>query len=507
MTTTTDALINNPEQRSKVSSTTSVNVWSQWKQWLAAITATLSMVAVGTVYGWTTTSLERLKNGTDVPVTITDDQASWLVSLTVIASMCGSFLGACLADLYGRKFCLLCSSGFFTTGWLAVIFAKNVSALYTARTILGISVGMSYTTNPMYVSEVADTNIRGALGTLIAVNVFTGSLITCSIGPYVSYVTLGIALLIIPIVFVVSFVWFPESPHFLAMKGKKNAAVEAIIFFKNVNMERAHEELTIILSNINEYRSHEQSWILKIKRLLSYNNSVAFLIVFMMIVIQQLSGNFTTMQFLTGLFIRANVGIDADTATIIVFAVGLVSGTVATMTVEKAGRRRLLMLSSFLCAGTLLILAIYLYLPQRNIDVSAVNLLPLIVIVLFQIAYQIGLGTLPNAMIGELFPTNAKSIAAAGITISDGILGFIVSTFYTKIEKSLGTYFLYFFFSGSCFIGFIFILFCVPETKNKSLTEIQDELSKSRFRYSKSWRSSKQEVETDIPTNCTSLNG
>lgn len=453
------------------------------------------MVAVGTVYGWTTTILDRLaEDNEDMPVRVTSEQQSWIVSLTVIASMFGSFLGAFLADIFGRKICLLCTSLFYIIGWIIVIFASNVIALYLSRIIVGVGVGMSYTTNPMYVSEVADTNIRGALGTLIAVNVFTGSLIACSVGPYVSYTTLGIVLLVIPVVFVMTFIWFPESPYFLAMKGRHEAAAKSIAFFKDISMDEARQELDLVMNNINDSKSDCESWKVKIHRLLSSNNRKAFLIVFMLIVTQQFSGNFTTMQYLTHLFSHAKIGIDSNIATIIVFAFGLISGTFATMTVETAGRRWLLMISTFGSGLTLLTLAIYLYLEYININVAAVNLLPVIVIVLFQITYQVGLGTLPNALIGELFPTNAKGVAAAAITISDGILGFAVSKFYLTIGEALGDYFLYFLFAGTCFIAFIFACVCIPETKNKSFLEIQQELAKKGFRYYQNSRRDRQDV-------------
>ncbi|KAK0083130.1 hypothetical protein PV326_006864 [Microctonus aethiopoides] len=475
-----------PEATSPHTTKESSNFRSQKKQWFASISATLSMVAVGTVYGWTTTILDRLQRGDkDVPVQITLFQSEWIVSLTVIATMFGSFLGAFLSDIFGRKICLLCSSFFFIIGWLNIIFAGNIIALYAARIISGVGVGMSYTTNPMYVSEIADTNIRGALGTLIAINVFTGSLLTCSIGPYVSYTNLGIILLIVPILFVATFIWFPESPYYLAMKNRNDAAAQSIAFFKNININKAREELELIRNNINETQEQSENIKMKIHRLLSYNNRKAFIIVLFLIVTQQFSGNFTTMQYLTGLFTQARIGIDPNIATIFVVAVGLVSGTLATMTVERAGRRKLLMISTFSCALSLFILAIYLYLDHIQINLIKINILPVIVIVLFQIAYQIGLGTLPNALIGELFPTNAKSVAAAGITISDGILGFAVSKFYLEIEHSLGGYSLYFFFAGSCALAFIFVIICIPETKNKSFSEIQEELSQSGFRYFK----------------------
>ncbi|XP_012149529.1 trehalose transporter 1-like protein isoform X2 [Megachile rotundata] len=462
---------------------------TQWRQWLACISATLSMVAVGTVYGWTTTSLFRLTSGdSSMPFNLTDDEGSWIVSLTVIGSMIGPFLGASLSDKFGRKRCLMISSGFYIVGWLIVLFAKSVEALYISRVILGVGVGISYTTNPMYVSEVADTNIRGALGTLIAVNVFTGSLLACSIGPWVSLEILTAILLAIPVLFIACFMWFPESPHFLAAKGRKSEACKSLAFFKGIlDPEEAKKELNLILRGMKEdsYKAApgqsmemlKHTWTVKLKMLLLPNNAKSLSIVVGLVAAQQLSGNFSTMQYLEVLFKKASVGIDSNLATILVLAVGLVSGALATATVEGAGRRPLLMISTFGSFVTLAILAVYLMLDAKEMDVSSVNLLPVIDVIIFQVAFQIGLGTLTNALIGELFPTEVKGVAGAIVTIFDGLLGFAVSKLYQVIGDSLGSYTVYYFFSVSCLMAFFMVAVFVPETKGRTYNEIQALLS------------------------------
>lgn len=457
------------------------------------------MVAVGTVYGWTTTSLSRLTSGaSDVPVRITDDEGSWIVSLTVIGSMIGPFLGASLADRYGRKKCLLLASGFFIIGWTVILFAQSVSALYISRVILGVGVGISYTTNPMYVSEVADVEIRGALGTLIAVNVFTGSLLTCSIGPWVSYRVLAAILLSVPILFVACFSWFPETPAFLAARGRKAEATRSLAFFKGIrDRDEARRELEVALRNvfIEDVRDNvpvtgpgartepvKRNWIGKLKLMLLPSNARALSIILGLVAAQQLSGNFSTMQYLEVLFKKAAIGIDSNLATILVLAVGLVSGGLSTATVEGAGRRPLLIVSTLASSITLAILAIYLMLDAKGVDVSAANLLPVVDVIVFQVGFQLGLGTLPNALIGELFPTEVKAFAGAIITVFDGVLGFAVSKLYQVIGDLLGAYAVYYFFSASCLLAFLMVILFVPETKGRTFREIQELLQSNRKR-------------------------
>lgn len=464
---------------------------TQWRQWLACISATLSMVAVGTVYGWTTTSLSRLISGaSDVPVKITQDESSWIVSLTVIGSMIGPFLGAGLADRYGRKRSLLLASGFFIVGWTVVFFAQSVTALYISRVILGIGVGMSYTANPMYVSEVADVNIRGALGTLISVNVFTGSLLTCSISPWVSYQVLAIILLAVAIIFVLCFSWFPETPAFLAARGRRAEATRSLAFFKGIrDRDEARRELEKALRNIfledvcdnvpvtgpgARTEPVKRSWLVKLKLMLLPSNARALGIILGLVMAQQLSGNFSTMQYLEVLFKKTAIGLDSNMATVLVLAVGLVSSGLSTATVEGAGRRPLLIASTLGSSVTLAILAVYLMLDERGVDMSAMNLLPVIDLIAFQVAFQIGLGTLPSALIGELFPTEVKAFAGAIVTIFDGVLGFAVSKLYQVIGDSLGSDIVYYFFAASCLFAFVMVMFTVPETKGRTFREIQE---------------------------------
>ncbi|XP_033212628.1 facilitated trehalose transporter Tret1-like isoform X3 [Belonocnema kinseyi] len=463
------------------------NPRSQWKQWLACISATLSMVSVGTVYGWVTTILSRPYDDIDIPIKINSEEGSWISSLTVIGSMLGSFLAAWLSDRFGRKRCLLLTSIFYITGWTVTIFAWKVEYLYVARIILGVGVGMSYSTNPMYVSEVADVKIRGALGTLIAVNVFTGSLLMVSIGPWVSYQILGTVGLIIPLIFVLVFLFFPESPYYLATKEKHQQAMKVIAFFKGIeDRDEAKKELDIVLEAISQHSEASENWRDRFRQLFLPNNRKALLIISGLILTQQLSGNFSMMQYIQDVLTKANdIGLDPYKSTIIIFAVGLLAGTVSTFTVDCCGRRPLLLFSIIGCTITLGIFATYIYLDSRFVDLSSVNLIPIIDMVFFQIVFQIGLGTLPNALIGELFPGNVKGIAAASLTVLDGILTFTVVKLYQPINDAYGQHMMYAFFAVSCSLAFFFVLAFVPETKKRTLNEIQEILSQKGFRHRK----------------------
>ncbi|KOX79494.1 Facilitated trehalose transporter Tret1 [Melipona quadrifasciata] len=395
------------------------------RQWLASISATFCMVAVGTVYGWITISLPYLTSEDNTTLKLTSDEVAWLVSVTIIGSTIGPFMGASIADCYGRRFCLLVCNGFFILGWSFVLLATKVEILYVSRVILGMGVGIAYTTCPMYLSEVASTEIRGALGTLTAVNVFTGSLFTCCIGLWVSYTTLSSILLILPMIFIVIFIWFPESPYYLVAVDRRKKAYRSISYFKGItkrNELMAEMEYICKVLGKNSIKPssnlNSQSWLDKMRLMKQPGNKKALCIVVGLTTAQQLSGNFSTMQYLELLFMKMKT-IKSSVATIIVLAVGLLSGTAATVMVEIFGRRALLIISTLGLGITLGILTSYFALVQHISGSSTLDILAVTDIIFYQLFYQLGLGTLTNVLIGELFPTEAKSIAGAIVIMFD----------------------------------------------------------------------------------------
>ena len=467
------------------------------------------MISVGTVYGWITISLPSLTSGDNVPLKLTDDEGSWLVSLTIIGSTIGPFMGASIADRYGRRFCLLGCSGFFILGWSFVLLATNVEILYVSRVILGIGVGIAYTTSPMYLSEVANTEIRGALGTLTAVNVFTGSLFTCCIGPWVSYATLASVLLILPMIFVVIFIWFPESPYYLVAIGRRKEAYKSISYFKGTTkrneLKTEMEHICKILGRDNSFKSNSrsadmnrQSWLDKMRLMKQPSNKRALCIVIGLTTAQQLSGNFSTMQYLESLFTKMKT-INSNAATIIVLIVGLLSGTIATAMVEKVGRRKLLITSTLGLWVTLVFFSSYFgfvkIFPNSPLILDS---LAVIDVICYQISYQLGLGTLTNALLGELFPTEAKSVAGAIVMMFDGTFGFIVSKLYQVINDSAGLYVTYVIFALCSFISFGMVYYFVPETKGKNYQEIRALLIEGKVVSTPSTGSQHIQVENGI---------
>lgn len=149
----------------------------------------------------------------------------------------------------------------------------------------------------------------------------------------------------------------------------------------------------------------------------------------------------------------------------------------STLLVDKAGRRILLLLSSTVMAVCLTTLGLSYHLQSHGHDVSSISWLPLASVATFIIVFSIGFGPIPWMMLGELFPSNVKGVASAVTAAFNWILAFAVTKSFQNLLDLLGAPVTFWIFAVMCIAGTIFTAVLVPETKGKSLEEIQLQLS------------------------------
>lgn len=143
---------------------------------------------------------------------------------------------------------------------------------------------------------------------------------------------------------------------------------------------------------------------------------------------------------------------------------------------DRFGRRGLLLLSTTGVGLSLTLVGVYFYL-QDNIQVdsqtlSTISSLPLIGILGFSILYAIGIGNIPYVMQAELFPINVKTIASSAATMAACVFSFTVAKGYQSVKDWFGHYTVFWLFAAVAYLGIYFVYACVPETKGKTLEEV-----------------------------------
>lgn len=162
------------------------------------------------------------------------------------------YIAGPLADMIGRKWTLMCSSIFYILSWILMILTCNVPQIYVARLLQGFGVGFVNTAQTMYIGEISSDDCRGALGSFMQIGIVVGILYVYLVGPYTSFLVYQYLCLLVPIVFIATFYFMPESPHFYISKGRDADAIKSLKFLRGKSADGVQEEFDSIKASVEE---------------------------------------------------------------------------------------------------------------------------------------------------------------------------------------------------------------------------------------------------------------
>lgn len=436
-------------------------------------------MVVGESFGWPSPTLPKLV-GPDAPFTIDHTQISWMVSLLYLGNMISPIPTGYLMDRFGRKRSLLYINIFSITSWILILIAKSSVMLYIARFLAGIWIGSVTTVVPLYIGEIAQPNIRGALANFVSMMTYFGDLFVYIIGPYVSYSALAIIAGLIPVLFGVTFSMMPESPYFYVMHKQTDEARKSLSWLRgDKNKDELETELTLIDKTVTKQMENKG----RIQDVFATRGSrKAFLIVEMLSIFLKFSGTGVIMAFAsTTLPKNAFKSLGPNECVIFLGLTWVLSAMVSSMLVDKLGRKILLAISSAGCGIAMFIAGLWFYFDQEtSIDVSNINWVPFTTFILHGILYSLGLGPIGMGIKGEMFTANIKALTSAITSIVLALSSMILNKIYLLLADTAGMYVNYWIFSISCFISALFTIFVVVETKGKTLQQILDELNEKK---------------------------
>ncbi|KAK5640899.1 hypothetical protein RI129_009446 [Pyrocoelia pectoralis] len=378
-----------------------------------------------------------------------------------------------LADRFGIKKCAIASALPTLVFTVIVYFTRNIYWLCFARFLTGAAVGGVSVIGPMYMSEISDVALRGTLGSFFEFFIYAGVFFVSVCGAYVTYRTLTLIIGIFTLVFAVIFLYVPEGPTYLTRMNKHSEAESALRFYRGHDIDTV-ELLKEIQEGIEEKAKRTSS----IKKSLMSKGVLRGLVACVgLTIFQQLSGVDCFILYAVQIFQATATSIDAYSSSMIIAAVQTISAAMAVFIVEKARRRLLLFISTIgsgICLG---VMGAYFHMQEFRIDFPGFRFIPIGSFTIFSLAFAVGLGPVLWMINGELFPHEIKGVAN-GITISTNwIFTFIVTKTFPIAMVDLGAQYSFYFFAICMAVCIVFIKFCVPETKGKTLEEIQIELN------------------------------
>lgn len=443
-------------------------------QYVAGLSSTLGAMAAGMVLAWSSSAGNKgieLSRLYEVPMT--SDEFSMISSIATLGAAAICVPIGILCDLIGRKLSMLILVLPFTVGWALIIWSGSVDMFYAGRFITGLSGGAFCVTAPMYSSEIAENEIRGQLGSFFQLMLTVGILLSYALGMGLNMFQLSLVSAVVPLVFLAVFIFMPETPIYYLQKGNIDAARDSLRRLRGDSYD-IDLELRVQKELLDEAERNKVSFWGAIR---TRATKKALLIGFGLMLFQQLSGVNAVIFFVGQIFADAGTGLDPKISAIIVGVIQVIAVFVSSLIVDRLGRRILLLVSSATMIVTTLALGIFFFLKDRGDDVNSILWLPLVSLCIFMILFSLGFGPIPWMMMGELFSSQVKGVAGSSACLFNWIMAFLVTNYFDAMNvafKGKGPTF--WLFSAICLLGFMFTLLLVPETKGKSLDQIQQEL-------------------------------
>lgn len=298
------------------------------------------------------------------------------------------------------------------------------------------------------------------------------------IGPYVSYIMFQFLCLIIPLVFIITFIFMPETPYFYLMKSHRIKAIKSLQFLRGSSAESILPEMRIIQESI-ETSMNQRSTLRDMFS--SQANRTALIIGVGLISFQNFAGIDAVLFYSETIFDKADGSIDSAVSTIIVGLVMLLSSCISPFFVDRTGRRGLLLVSAAGMAISLTIMGIYFFFDERDADfINSLGWLPIVALVGFILFYCVGFGPLPFTILSEMFSTEFKSLGGSISVSACWLVDFCVTKSFLPLSVLIGSAGCFWAFAGLCIIAFMFTWKFVFETKGLSLEQIQIRLNKNR---------------------------
>jgi len=438
-------------------------------QCFAAFAATMGNLVMGTSISWTSPAIPLLqKSEQEGGFSLSKSESSWVGSLMPIGALVGGQVGGLLMSKLGRRGAMMTGAVMFAFSYLILVLAPNVWFVYIGRFATGLCTGICSVVCPVYVAETATPKMRGLLGACVQLMVVFGVMLVIVMGLAQNWRWVSIACLLMIVIWAVCLLFVPETPAHFISKGEDAAAREALEWLRGTN--RVDQEFYQIKRSLDESAQLSAG----LGDLVTSPNLAPFIVSLMLMFGQQLSGMNAVMFYCVDIFKAAHSGLDPTTANIIIGAVQIVATLLAAVVMDKAGRRLLLNLSAFFMVFSISLLGFYFYASVHMKELAGhLTVVPLISLSVFVFAFSIGFGPIPWLMMSELFAPEVKSVASSISTTFNWTLAFLVTKFFSNMVDALTEAGAFWVFGGITILTFFFCLLFVPETKGKSLDDIQ----------------------------------
>jgi len=390
-----------------------------------------------------------------------------VVSIVLVGAMLGAIVGGSIADRIGRRATLLWGATLFILGSILAPLSPNALTLIAARALLGLAIGFTSVTAPVFISELAPPQSRGRLISLYQFALTLGIALADLVGYWLAeqqawrlMFGLGAAPAVLFLLLVLT---LPESPRFLFAQNRIPAAQSVLLSYTN------EAGAQILLEDIRTAveAKVDKRW----STLWSPAARGALLIAVGFTVLQQVTGINTIIYYGPQIFALAGItsNKNAILATLIIAITNMLATIVAFLLVDRIGRKPLLYLGVGGMTVSLFLLAIAFHTAAVG---PSLGFIATICLVLYIACFALSMGPIAWILVAEVFPLQVRARGVAAATLGSGASNFLVSLTFLSLIKAAGNAVTFTIYGLFCIVTLIFVRFIVPETKGRSLETI-----------------------------------
>ncbi|XP_075210872.1 facilitated trehalose transporter Tret1-like isoform X2 [Lycorma delicatula] len=424
------------------------NEGAKYRQYQAAILAGLAATAVGTGDGWLMTAIIQKKEGQ-----LNDNNMKLFSYIMNFSALLGALASGYLVDKIGRKQTLILGGITIMPTWILYLFSHRILISLSIGTALGgFASGVVSVAVPLYIAEVTEISVRGILSIFFYLQFVAGELFTSVEGKDINLNEIAVNCILVAVIFLVTFIWMPETPYSLLAKGEENEAKDSIKFFRG-SLYQSEGEIESLKQSVSKQTT--------LKGILKEEKPCNAIIASLLLMLLSRMAAFDGFNFRLYKYVFHEEETMHGRIASFFLLMQMIGIAGAAFFIDRLGRRLLLIISASLmaiCISSFVLLESIFGVTSKTVEISFIT---------FYIgSFSFGVGPVPWVIMNELVPHQHKAVS---ITATVSFFWFMcltatirnIAVFSYEIIPAFIYYILV------C-IGIITLtVFIIPETKGK----------------------------------------
>ncbi|XP_065168560.1 facilitated trehalose transporter Tret1-like [Atheta coriaria] len=434
----------------------------KFRQYLLAIVCMLQSLCAGSAFSFSSVLATS-------EISFNTTQYSWIASIPTLSILPMVLTAGWILNWIGRRFALALTIIITLISWTMLFFSQTYELMFVSRLLSGIYTGLAYPIMLVYLAEITDPKIRPQCLTSVPFGCNLGIMLTQLLGSFVHWRTLAMLVCVLPVINMAILLYIKDSYVWLLNKNRVDEAKKAFTWFRGTGHTQKSEFLSILDMEICKISSVKQ----KIKQCFKMSFIKPFLLTSLLFLTSELSGDGAVIFYTSNIIKTITKNADAQFySNLVLNALRVIATFLSTILFNRFSTRSVLIFSGYSLALSLGNFSLFMYLSRVYPENTHYPVVCLVLIIANVMFFGLGVGPGPTVICGEIYPSVLREIGGA-------LSSFVLFGTLFVIVKAMPYLFelvhhecIFLAFAFCTFTGISIIYYVLPNTKNKTLTQL-----------------------------------